>query len=73
MATRDHTGLLAELAEAYARYSPKSWALDDKAHQYLVDGGSHAIRLVQPFPPRIASAASTLLTRVGSRRSSLLT
>ena len=56
MHTRDYTQLLAELAEAYTQYAPKSASLNKKAQKYLVDGGSHAIRLIQPFPPRIVSA-----------------
>ncbi len=55
MKTRNYTRLLAELAEAYTEHSPKSAALNKKARQYLVDGGSHAIRLTQPFPPCIVS------------------
>ena len=53
---RDNTQLLAELAEAYARHAPKSAAVNEKANKYLVDGGSHALRLIQPFPPRIVAA-----------------
>jgi glutamate-1-semialdehyde 2,1-aminomutase len=56
VSTRDYTHLLAELAQDYARYAPKSRALHEKAKKYQVDGGSHAIRLTQPFPPRIAEA-----------------
>ncbi len=56
MDKRDHTQLLAELAEAYTRHSPSSAALNTKAKQYLVDGGSHALRLIEPFPPRIVAA-----------------
>lgn len=56
MKARDHTALLTELAEAYARHSPKSAALNEKAKEYLVDGGSHTMRLIQPFPPRIVVA-----------------
>jgi glutamate-1-semialdehyde 2,1-aminomutase len=56
MKTRDYTQLLAELAEAYAQRSPASAALNERAKRYLVDGGSHALRLIQPFPPRIVSA-----------------
>jgi len=59
--TRDHTRLLSELAEAYARYSPNSRGLNDQALQYQVDGGSHALRLVQPFPPRIVAARGAWL------------
>ena len=56
MKTRNHTRLLAELAEAYAQHSPRSAALNEKAKKHLVDGGSHALRLVHPFPPRIVAA-----------------
>ena len=61
MKTRDHTGLLAELAEAYTQHSPKSAALNEKAKKYLLDGGSHALRLMQPFPPRIVAAQGAWL------------
>jgi glutamate-1-semialdehyde 2,1-aminomutase len=56
MKARDYTPLLAELEEAYTLYSPKSGAVNEMAIQYLVDGGSHALRLTRPFPPRIAGA-----------------
>jgi len=56
MKTRDHTRLLAELAEAYAQHSPRSAALNERAKGYLLDGGSHSLRLIQPFPPRIVTA-----------------
>jgi glutamate-1-semialdehyde 2,1-aminomutase len=56
MKTRDYTPLLAELAKAYGQYSPRSGMLHEKAMQVQVDGGSHALRLIQPFPPRIAAA-----------------
>jgi glutamate-1-semialdehyde 2,1-aminomutase len=56
MKTRDYTPLLAELAEAYTQHSPKSAALHDRAKKHLVDGGSHTLRLTDPFPPRLVSA-----------------
>ncbi len=62
MKNRDYTPLLAELAEAYARRSPRSRALHEQAIRYMVDGGSHTLRLVQPFPPRIAAAHGAWLT-----------
>ncbi len=62
MRTRDYTPLLAELEEAYRQYSPESRALDEQARRYQVDGGSHALRLVPPFPPRIAAAHGAYLT-----------
>jgi glutamate-1-semialdehyde 2,1-aminomutase len=61
MRTRDYTPLLAQLAEDYSRHSPKSRALNEWAHDYLVDGGSHALRLMQPFPPRIVAALGAWL------------
>lgn len=61
MKSRDYTRLIGELAEAYTRHSPKSAALNQNAKRVLVDGGSHALRLTQPFPPRIASAKGAWL------------
>jgi glutamate-1-semialdehyde 2,1-aminomutase len=62
MHTRNYAGLLSRLSKAYARYAPASAALQARAKQTLVDGGSHALRLIQPFPPRIASAQGAWLT-----------
>jgi glutamate-1-semialdehyde 2,1-aminomutase len=62
METRDYTGLLADLADAYTRYAPRSRALNERALQTLVDGGSHTLRLRQPFPPRIVSAQGAWVT-----------
>jgi len=62
MQARDYAPLLAELEEAYARYSPQSETLNKKAAQVMVDGGSHTLRLIHPFPPRIAAARGAWLT-----------
>jgi glutamate-1-semialdehyde 2,1-aminomutase len=62
MKTRDYTGLLAELAGAYARHSPRSRAIHEQALAYLVDGGSHTLRLMEPFPPRIVAAHGAWVT-----------
>ncbi len=62
MKTRDYSRLLSDLAEAYERHSPRSQALNDRAGQVMVDGGSHSLRLLQPFPPRIARAQGAWLT-----------
>jgi glutamate-1-semialdehyde 2,1-aminomutase len=62
MKARDYSHLLAELSEAYSQYSHRSGALNEKALQVQVDGGSHALRLTQPFPPRIAAAQGAWLT-----------
>jgi glutamate-1-semialdehyde 2,1-aminomutase len=61
MKTRDYAPLLAELVQAYAHHSPRSKAVNDEATRYLVDGGSHSLRLVQPFPPRIVAARGAWL------------
>jgi glutamate-1-semialdehyde 2,1-aminomutase len=62
MRDRNYTPLLAELAEAYRHHSPKSGDMNQAAQRVLVDGGSHALRLIQPFPPRITSARGAWLT-----------
>jgi glutamate-1-semialdehyde aminotransferase len=62
MQMRDYTLLLAALAEAYTSHAPQSASLNRKALQYLVDGGSHTLRLIQPFPPRITSARGAWCT-----------
>ncbi len=56
MKQRDYTGLLAELSEELERRSPKSAELNRTAWDSLVDGGSHPLRLMLPFPPRIVSS-----------------
>ena len=56
MKQRDHTRLLASLAQEYQEHAPKSAAVNRTAEQVLVDGGSHALRLIEPFPPRIVAA-----------------
>jgi len=56
MKHRDHSNLLAALAAEYERHSPRSAALNRDALKHLVDGGSHTLRLIRPFPPRIVSA-----------------
>ncbi|MGD2104400.1 MAG: aminotransferase class III-fold pyridoxal phosphate-dependent enzyme [Anaerolineae bacterium] len=56
MNSNRHARLLAELAGEYARHAPASAALNDEAKRWLVDGGSHALRLIEPFPPRIVVA-----------------
>ena len=56
MTTRDYSRLINELSEAFSERFPRSAALHDDACKNLVDGGSHTLRLMQPFPPRIVSA-----------------
>lgn len=53
---RDVTALISEMATEYESRTPRSAALNKKAVQVLVDGGSHALRLVRPYPPRIITA-----------------
>lgn len=56
MKPRNYTPLMAQFAEEYAKHSPKSAALHERAIQYMIDGGSNTLRLLQPFSPRIVSA-----------------
>ncbi len=56
MTDHDYSALLTELAEEHHRRSPKSAAIHEKACRFLIDGGSHSIRLLEPFPPRITEA-----------------
>jgi glutamate-1-semialdehyde 2,1-aminomutase len=58
---RDYTLLLAELEQEYAQHSPRSAALNERAKQVLIDGGSHGLRLIKPFPPRIVAARGAWL------------
>jgi glutamate-1-semialdehyde 2,1-aminomutase len=58
---RDYGPLLAELERAYTEYAPRSAALHHRAQAHLVDGGSHTLRLVRPFPPRIVTARGAWL------------
>jgi glutamate-1-semialdehyde 2,1-aminomutase len=58
---RDYRQLLAELADDYARHAPRSQELQARARASLVDGGSHALRLIAPFPPRITAARGSWL------------
>jgi glutamate-1-semialdehyde 2,1-aminomutase len=56
MVTRDYSRLLNELSEEFTEHSPLSAALHHDACKNLTDGGSHTLRLMRPFPPRIVSA-----------------
>jgi glutamate-1-semialdehyde 2,1-aminomutase len=56
MTTRDYSRLTGELSEAFFERFPRSAALQREACRALVDGGSHTLRLMKPFPPRIVSA-----------------
>jgi len=51
-----HVRLVEHLARAYAVHSPRSAMLNRRAARTLIDGGSHALRLIEPFPPRIVRA-----------------
>ncbi len=62
MPTMEHTRLLAGLAEAYARHAPMSRSLNERAAKVLVDGGSHTLRLIQPFPLRFVAARGAWVT-----------
>ncbi|MDI7278063.1 MAG: aminotransferase class III-fold pyridoxal phosphate-dependent enzyme [Anaerolineae bacterium] len=59
MATRVETWrdrLLADLRARYEQRFPRSLQAQERALRYLVDGGSHTMRLYDPFPFRAVSA-----------------
>ncbi|MFQ5418970.1 MAG: aspartate aminotransferase family protein [Anaerolineae bacterium] len=56
MKVRDYGRLIAELEDMYTKRFPQAAALNEQGQAYLVDGGSHALRLMAPFAPRIRSA-----------------
>lgn len=58
----NHEKLSARLFEAFTKKFSKSRALHDRAKRVLIDGGSHAIRLSEPFPPRISEAEGAYVT-----------
>lgn len=61
MKTRNYTGLWAELVDAYTHYAPTSQKVHEGAKKVQVDGGSHTLRLLEPFPPRISAARGAWL------------
>ncbi|MGC8781515.1 MAG: aspartate aminotransferase family protein [Anaerolineae bacterium] len=68
MRPRDYSKLLADLSEAWAQRAPRSAALYERAQRCLADGGSHAIRLRQPFPPSPARASGGWMVDVDGNR-----
>ena len=56
MADYDYSVLLTQLGAEHHNRSPKSAAVHEEACRHLIDGGSHGIRLIEPFPPRITEA-----------------
>ena len=56
MKKRNYAPLMAELKDAYRNYAPQSGAVNEEASRHQVDGGSHALRLMEPFPPRLTAA-----------------
>ena len=56
MTTRDYSRLMGEISGAFPERFPRSASVQRDAIRSLVDGGSHSMRLIQPFPPRIVSA-----------------
>ena len=56
MRPRDHAHLIQDLSAAYEQHAPRSAALNHRAQQVMVDGGSHSLRLIQPCPPRLTEA-----------------
>lgn len=68
MKQRDHSRLLSRLAEEYLAHAPTSAKIHQQAKKYLVDGGSHTLRLTDPFPPRLTSARGAWVTDEDNNR-----
>jgi glutamate-1-semialdehyde 2,1-aminomutase len=51
-----HPRLLSHLHAAYAGRFPRSGRINERALESLVDGGSHSLRLIRPFPLRVSRA-----------------
>jgi len=62
MKQRDHSMLLGKLSEEYTRRFPETARLHRQARNTLIDGGSHNLRLTEPFPPRIREARGARIT-----------
>jgi glutamate-1-semialdehyde 2,1-aminomutase len=64
----NHEKCSAYLYEEYRKKYPECGKLQKRAEQVLIDGGSHAIRLSEPYPPRIVKASgSGVVTADGNR------
>ena len=57
MLPRDYSDLIESLEAKYQAYAPKSAVIQKQVEKVLVDGGSHSLRLIKPFPPRVVSAS----------------
>src|SRR5574340_910890 len=68
MGQRPYATLMAELSAEYEARAPASAAVQQRALRYLVDGGNHSLRLLQPFPPRITAARGAWVTEADGHR-----
>jgi len=68
MPKQDYRKVIQKLFEEYRLHAPKSLAIQKQAEKVLVDGGSHSLRLIEPFPPRIQSAQGGYVTDVDGHR-----
>ena len=57
----NYTRLKQALYAEYEKKFPRSGEINTRAVQTLVDGGSHAIRLLKPFPQRIKKAGGAFI------------
>jgi len=58
---RAYSAFMEKLAVEYANHAPISATLHKRALQHLIDGGSHTLRLIQPFSPRIVKAHGAMV------------
>lgn len=59
---RNYEVLLKWLEEEYTRQFPRSAELQEQAKKVMIDGGSHTLRLIKPFPPRIRTAHGAVIS-----------
>ncbi len=57
----NYTRLKQDLYREYEKKFPRSREINTRACRSMVDGGSHAIRLLKPFPPRITKAGGAFI------------
>ena len=68
MLSVDHTHLVKRLHQEYTDAFPTSAALNERAKTRLFDGGSHLLRLFDPFPFRVESGQGAWVVDVDGHR-----
>jgi len=64
----NHETLLSAIIEEYTRRFPRSAVRQQRALPFLIDGGSHTLRLFEPFPFRIDRAEGAWVYSIDGHR-----